>query len=162
VPWVFIGIGSNINREEMIRSAVRELDQRYGPLTLSPVYESQAVGFSGDNFFNLVVGFETLESITGLKSALMQMERLFGRQPDQRAGSRTLDLDLLLYGDTVQQEAEAVLPHPDILRYDFVLRPLADIAPNRLHPKSKQTFADLWRERKPNSQTLKTVTFPLT
>lgn len=147
MPRVYVGIGSNIDREHNIRGAVCELAAHFGPLTLSPVYESRAVGFAGENFYNLVAGFDTAEPIERLKEALAQIESRFGRQrQEKRLGSRTLDLDLLLYGDTVRHDAEINLPHPDIQRYAFVLRPLADIAPDLKHPETRRTFADMWAQ----------------
>src|SRR3989338_4061186 len=115
MPRVFIGIGSNIDRENNIRGAVRELNAHYCPLTLSPVYESQAVGFKGENFYNLVAGFDTEESIERIKQALTRIESRFGRtREENRFSARTLDLDLLLYGDNVRHDSQVKLPHPDI------------------------------------------------
>ncbi len=147
MPRVYVGIGSNIDREHNIRGAVRELATHYGPLTLSPVYESRAVGFEGENFYNLVAGFDTPEPIARLKETLARIESRFGRtRRENRFSARTLDLDLLLYGDTVRHDAEVKLPHPDIQRYAFVLRPLADIAPDSKHPETGHTFAEMWAQ----------------
>ncbi|MBI3777573.1 MAG: 2-amino-4-hydroxy-6-hydroxymethyldihydropteridine diphosphokinase [Gammaproteobacteria bacterium] len=147
MPRVYVGIGSNIDREHNIRGAARELAGHFGPLTLSPVYESRAVGFEGENFYNLVAGFDTPESVARVKEILSRIESRFGRiRREDRFSARTLDLDLLLYGDTVRHDAEANLPHPDIQRYAFVLRPLADIAPDLKHPETGQTFADMWAQ----------------
>ncbi|MDH5487871.1 MAG: 2-amino-4-hydroxy-6-hydroxymethyldihydropteridine diphosphokinase [Gammaproteobacteria bacterium] len=159
MPRVYVGIGSNIDRETNIRGAVRELTGRYGPLTLSPVYESRALGFEGGDFYNLVAGFNSVETIEQIKEWLLQTESRFGRR---RQGnpfcSRTLDLDLLLYGDTVQHDDKVDLPHPDILRYAFVLRPLADIAPKLMHPEVGLTCSEIWK-RFNNKQDMQTVDF---
>lgn len=147
MPRVYVGIGSNINKEESIRGAVRELTTRYGPLTLSPVYESKALGFEGENFFNLVAGFDSDEPIERLKETLFQIESRLGRvRRENRFSSRTLDLDLLLYGNTVRHDDRANLPHPDIQRYAFVLRPLADIAPELRHPETGLSCARMWQQ----------------
>ncbi len=147
MPRVYVGIGSNIDREHNIRGAVRELAAHYGLLTLSPVYESRAVGFEGENFYNLVAGFDTPDSIARAKETLAKTESRFGRtRRETRYSARTLDLDLLLYGDTVRHDAEVNLPHPDIQRYAFVLRPLADIAPDLRHPETHRTFAEMWAQ----------------
>lgn len=147
MPRVYIGIGSNIDRENSLRGAVRELAALYGPLTLSPVYESRAHGFEGENFYNLVAGFNSAESIELIKEALSRIESQFGRQhQDKHFSSRTLDLDLLLYGDTIRHDDKVNLPHPDIRRHAFVLRPLADIAPDLRHPETRQSIAEMWRQ----------------
>jgi 2-amino-4-hydroxy-6-hydroxymethyldihydropteridine diphosphokinase len=146
VPRVYVGIGSNIDRENNIRGAVRELNAHYGPLTLSPVYESQAVGFKGENFYNLVAGFDTEESIERIKEALTRIESRFGRsRGESRFSARTLDLDLLLYGGSVRHDNQVKLPHPDIQRYAFVLRPLADMAPELKHPETGLSCAEMWQ-----------------
>ena len=146
MPRVHVGIGSNIDRENNIRGAVRELAAQYGPLTLSTVYESRAVGFEGQNFYNLVAGFDTEESIERIKQALSRIESHFGRtRAEDRFSARTLDLDLLLYGDSVRHDGQVKLPHPDIQRYPFVLGPLADIAPNLKHPETGLSCAEMWQ-----------------
>ena len=147
MPRVYVGIGSNIDRENNIRGAVRELTARYGPLTLSPVYESQALGFEGQNFYNLVVAFDAPESVERVKETLARIESRFGRtRENTRFAPRTLDLDLLLHGAAVRRHDHVKLPHPDIQRYSFVLRPLADIAPDSRHPETGLTYAEMWRQ----------------
>ena len=145
MPRVYIGIGSNVDRENSIRGAVRELAAHYGPLTLSPVYESKAHGFDGDNFYNLVTGFDTEESIERIKETLSHIESRIGRRrQENRFSARTLDLDLLLYDDIVRHDSQVNLPHPDIQRYAFVLRPLADIAPDLRHPETGLSCTRMW------------------
>lgn len=147
MPRVHVSVGSNIDRENSIRGAVRDLATHYGPLCLSPVYESMAQGFAGGNFYNLVVGFDTTESIERVKKSLADIESRFGRQREgNHLRSRTLDLDLLLYDDVVRHDDQINLPHPDIQRYAFVLRPLAEIAPDLRHPETGQTCAKMWEQ----------------
>ena len=147
MPRVYVSLGSNIDRETNLRAAVRELAAHYGTLTLSPVYESAAVGFDGGNFYNLVAGFDTKETPERVKDVLGEIEAHCGRSRDgARFGPRTLDLDLLLHGDTVRHDGRIELPHPDIRRYAFVLRPLADIAPERRDPESQQAYREMWRQ----------------
>jgi 2-amino-4-hydroxy-6-hydroxymethyldihydropteridine diphosphokinase len=144
---VYVGIGSNIDRENSIRGGVRELTAHYGSLTLSPVYESKALGFDGENFYNLVAGFDSAESIERIKATLSRIESQFGRvRQGRRFSARALDLDLLLYGDMVQHDGRVDLPHPDIRRYAFVLCPLADIAPDLQHPETGLTCAEMWQQ----------------
>jgi len=159
---VYVSIGSNIDREHNVRSAVRELTARYGPLALSPVYESRAVGFAGANFYNLVAGFDTGEPVESVKESLARIESQSGRtRGESRFGARTLDLDLLLYGDTIRHDDRVRLPHPDIVRYAFVLRPLADIAPDGRHPETGLVFQKMWEQFDKNKQELTTVDFEL-
>jgi 2-amino-4-hydroxy-6-hydroxymethyldihydropteridine diphosphokinase len=160
MPRVYISIGSNVDRENSIRGAVRELTARYGQLILSRVYESRAVGFAGGNFYNLVAGFDTGENPERVKEALGEIETCGGRRRDgPHLGSRTLDLDLLLYGDTVRHDGRIDLPHPDIRRYAFVLRPLAEIAPQGRHPETGLVYKKMWEQFGRDGQELTPVDF---
>jgi 2-amino-4-hydroxy-6-hydroxymethyldihydropteridine diphosphokinase len=139
---------------------VRELTAHYGSLTLSPVYESKALGFEGENFYNLVAGFDSAESVERIKQVLAEIESRLGRvRGVERYSARTLDLDLLLYGDMVQHDGQVDLPHPDIRRYAFVLRPLADIAPDLRHPETNLSCAEMWRQFDGSGQEIRAVEF---
>ena len=140
---VYVAIGSNVEAERHVTMAVQALRGRFGALQLSPVYRNKAVGFDGDDFLNAVAGFDTAMDVPELKAALDTIEMDCGRQRGAaRFAPRTLDLDLLLYGDKV--DAAAKLPRGDVLRYSFVLKPLADIAAAERHPVSGRTYAELW------------------
>lgn len=142
---VFVSIGSNIDREHNVRSAVRSLRARFGPLTVSPVYETVAVGFEGDAFYNLVVGFDTDIEPHALASAFHGIEAEHGRRRGaSKYGPRTLDIDLLTWGQTVLDSAALTLPRDEILKYGFVLGPLADIAGAYRHPEDGRTYGELW------------------
>jgi 2-amino-4-hydroxy-6-hydroxymethyldihydropteridine diphosphokinase len=144
---VYVSVGSNIDRERNIRAAVAALRQQFGCITLSSVYETQAQGFDGDPFYNLVVGFETPLSADVINSALHAIENRHGRQRgNQKFSARTLDLDLLLYGDEVMSDKN--IPRDEITRYAFVLLPLVEIAPNVVHPQHKQPLRRLWDDFK--------------
>ena len=141
---VFVSAGSNIDRRANLEAACKALNEDYGELELSPVYQSPAEGFSGPDFLNLVAGFRTEDLPGQVRQRLAELESLAGR--DRSAGkfsSRTLDLDLLLYGDRI--DATLKLPHPDIERYAFVLKPLADLASDLRHPSTGATMTELWR-----------------
>lgn len=141
---VYIGIGSNIERECNVRAALDRLEQVFAPLTVSPVYESEAVGFSGASFFNLVVGFNTRLSLAELRLQLRAIERENGNAGNlPKFSARSLDLDLLTYGDFCGVVNGAKLPRADIAEYAYALWPLADIAPNELHPQLRISYGTL-------------------
>lgn len=140
---VYLGIGSNIDREASIRNGLVALKSLYGELQISPVYESKAFGFEGDDFFNLVVGFETEYDIDEIEVQLKEIELQSGRKKrDTSYSPRTLDIDLLLYGNLICDKHE--LPRVDIIKYAFVLKPLCDLDPDLVHPVEKKTISELW------------------
>ncbi len=142
---VFVSVGTNQAREASLRCGLSRLARRYGVIDLSPVYRTTAVGFEGDDFFNLVVAFDTDQAPAALVAELHRIESDCGRvRGGPRFGPRTLDLDLLLYDDLVLDRDGLQLPRDEILRHAFVLRPLADLAPERRHPVTGRTFAEHW------------------
>lgn len=145
MPRVYVGIGSNIDRDANIRKGVRALKQEFGDLVVSRVYESRAYGFKGDNFYNLVAGFDTELSLDELAEKLRAIEYSFGRKREhERFLPRTLDIDILLYGDLVRHDEGHDLPREDIKTYAFVLCPLAEIAGNETHPELGESYSVLW------------------
>jgi len=145
MPRVWISVGSNIEPEVHVPAALEQLQRRFGPLTLSPVYEAEAVGFEGDAFLNLVVGVQTGRLPGDLHRTMRVIEDRQGRERSGAAySSRTLDLDVLTYGDRITDEGGKHLPRNDIVEYAFVLAPLADVAPRERHPELGQTYAQLW------------------
>ena len=142
----YVSIGSNIDAVRHIRSAVTLLRHSYGPLIASPVYESEAVGFDGDNFLNLVVGFDTGDAVSEVARRLREIEDDHARdRSGPRFSARTLDLDLLLYDDAVINDGTLQIPRDEITENAFVLAPLADVAPTLRHPLTGQTYAGLWQ-----------------
>lgn len=145
MPWVWVSVGSNIERELNLCAALRALRERFGTLRCSPVYETPAEGFDGEPFYNLVAGFATDLPAAELHRVLRLIEADNGRVRDgEKFGARTLDIDALTYGDQVGEQGGKWLPRDEILRYAFVLRPLADIAPDETHPEDGRRYADLW------------------
>jgi len=163
MPRVYVGIGSNIEREANIRRGIGALRNEFGDITVSRVYESQAYGFKGDNFYNLVAGFDTELSLEKLAEKLRAIEYTFGRQREhERFLSRTLDIDILLYGDLVRHDEEHNLPREDIKIYAFVLCPLSEIAGNDQHPELGISYAELWSNFHNSEQQIWPASLPLT
>ncbi|MBV0934481.1 2-amino-4-hydroxy-6-hydroxymethyldihydropteridine diphosphokinase [Marinobacterium weihaiense] len=143
---VYLSLGSNTERERYIRAALDALSARFGELLISSVYESEAVGFSGDNFYNLVVGIETDLGVSELSACLKGIEDDNGRdRSGPRFSGRTLDIDILTYGDLAEPVDGVQLPRDEILHNAFVLRPLAEIAPEACHPVLGTAYAALWQ-----------------
>ena len=157
---VYVSIGSNIDREQNIDAALRELSAAYRELERSSVYESDAVGFDSAPFYNLVVGFRTDESPRAIQNSLHAIENRHGRLRTAALSARTLDLDLLLYDDLVMSEGKLVLPRNDIDRYAFVLAPLAEIAGSARHPVTGISYADMWAAFDDSRQALTRVDWP--
>ncbi|MCP5143572.1 MAG: 2-amino-4-hydroxy-6-hydroxymethyldihydropteridine diphosphokinase [Gammaproteobacteria bacterium] len=147
MPRVYVGIGSNIDRSRNVRSGVAALREAFGDVELSEVYEVPAVGFEGDPFFNLVAAFDTGLEVDDVVRILRGIEDAHQRvRGGERYAPRTLDIDLLLYGDLVLRREDLKLPRADVEKFDFVLRPLAEIAPEGRHPVTGRTFAEMWRQ----------------
>ena len=139
---VYIGLGSNIAPARHLRAACDQLARELGPLEHSSAYRSPPHGFSGDDFLNSVARFSSRAAPAEIEAVLSRIEDRAGRSAD-RGGSRTLDLDLLLYGQRVAPAER--LPRGDVLAYPFVLAPLAEIAPDVVHPVTGERFAAAWR-----------------
>ena len=143
----YISIGSNIDKDKHIPASLRALEQLFGKLTVSSIYDSEPVGFVGDSFYNLVVGFNSELSVKEVAKQLRQIELDNGRTRDsQKFSARTLDLDLLLYDDLILNDGRLQIPRNEIERYAFVLEPLAEIAPTLKHPVSGQSYGQLWEQ----------------
>lgn len=143
---VYLGVGSNIDRERHIRAGLDALAATFGQLDISPVYESEAVGFSGDPFFNLVVGLQTQWPVARLSRFLKGVEVANGRKPESSGlNAKTLDLDILTYGELAAPCDGVELPRGEILANAFVLRPLADIAGHERHPVTGISYRDHWQ-----------------
>jgi 2-amino-4-hydroxy-6-hydroxymethyldihydropteridine diphosphokinase len=144
---IYLGLGSNVDAERNLRLAVRELRRRFGELELSAVYQSPPLGFEGGDFLNAVAGLDTDVSPEELLRQLEEIHVIAGRRRGaQKQVSRTLDIDLLLYGQMVVDKTCLRLPRSDVLEYSFVLRPLAELAPDTVHPVTRRSMAEHWRD----------------
>ena len=142
---VAVSIGSNLDRERNVRDALAALGKIFGELSCSPVYESAAYGFDGPPFYNLVVVFETVLNVHAVRGEFQAIENDQGRKTgEQRSGSRSLDLDLLLYDDVVFHNQGLDVPRREIFEHAYVLKPLADVLPATPHPVTGESFADIW------------------
>ena len=131
---VFLDIGSNIDRESNIQSCVDQLRLDFENIVFSKAYESEAFGFEGDPFINLSAKLQTQLSFDDLNVYLKSLENKHARKRNNKKFiARTLDVDILLYGDYVLQP-EQDLPRAEILKFPFVLFPLSEIAGDVIHP----------------------------
>ncbi|WP_445363093.1 2-amino-4-hydroxy-6-hydroxymethyldihydropteridine diphosphokinase [Microbulbifer sp. ANSA003] len=157
---VYLSLGSNINRAQYIRAALDALTGRFGELQVSRVFESEAVGFQGDNFYNLVVGLQTDLPVGQLALCLRGIEDANGRlRSGPKFSARTLDIDILTYDHLTGTVDGVKLPRGEIVKNAFVLQPLAEIAPEELHPVEQKTYRQLWDEYDQASQKLWPVEF---
>ncbi|EED30582.1 2-amino-4-hydroxy-6-hydroxymethyldihydropteridine pyrophosphokinase [gamma proteobacterium NOR5-3] len=155
---LFLGLGSNIEPARYLPLGLSELEGLLGSLRVSPVYEGAAIGFSGAPFWNLVVEAQTSLSVGELQSALRTIEYAHGRAKNaSRLSPRSLDIDILIYGDACGVVDGVVLPRGEILQNAFVLRPLAELAPDAVHPGVKKSFGELWAKYDAASQPLTPV-----
>lgn len=126
--------------------ATRELRREFPDIRFSPWYRNHAVGFEGADFINGVAGFTTALPIADVLARLHAIESLCGRPRDApRWAPRSMDLDILLYGELICDEPRLKLPRPDLVKRAFMLGPLADIAPDLVHPTEKLTIGELWQ-----------------
>lgn len=147
MPTGYISIGSNINKDKHIPASLKALTERFGQLTLSSIYESEPIGFSGDPFYNLIAGFDSNLDVKEIIKQLRQIELDNGRNREcKKFSARTLDLDLVLYGDLIIDDARIHIPRDEIERYAFVLEPLAEIAGHLRHPATHIRYAELWEK----------------
>jgi 2-amino-4-hydroxy-6-hydroxymethyldihydropteridine diphosphokinase len=149
MPIVYIGLGSNLgNREENCEKAIQLL-MEYGASVSkrSSMIETEPWGI-GDQpkFINMVVEIETGLEPEKLLGILKKIERDTGRKPSKRWGPRVIDLDILLYEDLIVKSPELEIPHPGISEREFILKPLSEIAPDKIHPLLKKSIKDLLNE----------------
>lgn len=142
---VLLGLGSNARRERNLAAGLDALMPLLGDMRCSPVFESLAVGYRGDNFYNMVIAGTTELPLMELDRRLKFIEADNGRYAPERKGL-PLDIDVLMYGELMGNFHGLELPRPEILKNAFVLWPLALLAPEVRHPHVGMTFAELWRD----------------
>lgn len=142
---VLLSLGSNVDREKHLRFALEKLSESLVGLSVSPVFESEAIGFEGDAFLNMVVLGQTELSLSALSSELKALEQACGRKPgSERYAPKVLDIDILTFDQQVGCFDGIELPRPEILYNAFVLWPLAELVPDKKHPELGVSYQQLW------------------
>ena len=144
MPEVFVGAGSNIEPRKHLGAGLRALAEHFGLLRLSPVYRNSAVGFEGEDFLNLVIAFETEAPVGEVAAVLAGIEADNGRtRGEAKFAPRSLDLDLLLYGDRVVDEEGLEIPHPRMAERAFVVVPLLELDSGLVDPRTGEPYAEM-------------------
>jgi 2-amino-4-hydroxy-6-hydroxymethyldihydropteridine diphosphokinase len=146
---VFLGLGSNIgDKEKNIDKAIAFISEEYAVKKTSHLYLTEPVGNIKQHWFlNCVVEIQTEVDPKKLLFAIKSIERKLGRTKIVKNGPRTIDIDILFYGDHVLTTKSLVLPHPSIQERLFVLQPMMDINPDLIHPVLKRSIHDLYHDR---------------
>lgn len=156
---VFLGLGSNLgNREEYLGKALRFIINSVGPINcFSDIYETEPWGFHNENaFLNIVIRLNTILKPEDLMIEILSIEKELGRVRDNSQYlSRTIDIDILLYGNLAIKKTGLTIPHPMIQDRKFVLVPFCDIAPELVHPVLGKTFSDLLKECQDGSKVIR-------
>ena len=144
---VLLSLGSNVQPRRYLHAAVAALRERFGALQVSPAYRTAAVGFDGPAFLNNAVAIETDLPLQELDDWLHALEDAHGRDRSApRFGDRPLDIDIVFYDDLVTEGPGHLQLPRDELKHAFVLKPLCEIAPDFVDPRSGRTLAELWAE----------------
>ena len=151
-----ISIGSNIgNRQKNIQDSIDLIHSRISSiLDISSIYESESIGFEGDDFFNICASFNSFKSPYLIMNQLLEIEKHLGRirNSEKKYSSRIIDIDILLVEDMIIKSEELTIPHLEICNRRFVLDPLIEIDPNLIHPVSKISFKEVLNSFKSNQK----------
>jgi 2-amino-4-hydroxy-6-hydroxymethyldihydropteridine diphosphokinase len=145
VPRVLVAAGSNVEPEKNLMRAAGAMRRAFPGVRFSLSYRNAAVGFSGADFINFVAVFDTTLPVAEVLQRLHAIEADCGRaRAAPKWAPRTMDLDMLLYGDAVSDNPDLKLPRPDLLKRPYMLGPAADVAPDFVHPTAGATIGELW------------------
>ncbi|PMJ91295.1 2-amino-4-hydroxy-6-hydroxymethyldihydropteridine diphosphokinase [Vibrio sp. 10N.261.55.A7] len=143
---VYIGVGTNVEKQKHVEAAVKELSHLGENLKLSTIYECDPVGFSSDSFYNLVIEMKTSSTLTEFSQLLRSIEVRWGRSEfAEKYQDRTLDLDVILFGTEVRS-SDPQLPRSDIFKYPFVIQPLYELCPDLVIPSDGRTVQQVWSQ----------------
>ncbi|MBV8144544.1 MAG: 2-amino-4-hydroxy-6-hydroxymethyldihydropteridine diphosphokinase [Gammaproteobacteria bacterium] len=149
MPEVYVAAGSSVAPERALACAVAELQREFPGTRYSSWYRNAPADAVGPPYINLVAGFGTVLAPREVQARLRSIERRCGRvRSPAAAGARApppLDLDLLMYGDLVCVEPGLTLPRPELLTRAYILGPLAELAPQVMHPTARRSIGELWR-----------------
>jgi 2-amino-4-hydroxy-6-hydroxymethyldihydropteridine diphosphokinase len=144
---VYVAAGSNVEPEQNLARACGEIALTWPDAVFSPAYRNKAAGFDGPDFINMVLGFSTADPIEKVLARLRDIETLCGRPRNApKWASRAMDLDVLMFGACIAKTADYTLPRPDLLKRPYMLGPMAQIAPDVIHPTAGKTIGELWQE----------------
>lgn len=161
MPDVYVAVGGNVEPLKYLDRALGLIEDAFGALRISPAYRNKAVGFEGEDFVNLVVGFTTSLSPAQVRERLQAIEAQCDRPPSAlKWAPRTMDLDILLYGELLSDEPGLKLPRPDLVRRAYMLKPMVDLAPDLPHPTLHQTMRDLWAQLDDGAHAMEAITIP--
>lgn len=154
----YLSLGSNIDAPAHLRAALEALRARFGAVVMSPVYRTRAVGFDGPDFHNAAAIIDTDLDPHALNAWLHALEDAHGRdRKGPRYGDRTLDIDIVLFdGLSLEGAGNLRIPRPE-LKHAFVLRPLAEIAPDVIVPGTGRTLAQLWASHAEHGVALESI-----
>ncbi len=162
VPEVYVAAGSNVAPEAHLARALAEIARAFPGARFSSWYRNRAVGFEGDDFINLVAGFDTGMPVHAVLDELHAIEARCGRERGApRWAPRSMDLDVLLYGDLICSEPGLTLPRPDLLKRPYMLGPLAELAPGVIHPGVRLSIGELWQRFDRDAHPLQRVKPPV-
>ena len=152
----YLSLGSNVgDRAAQLQDAVARLGAAGRVLAASSIYETEPVEFAEQPWFlNCAVALETDKTPQQLMAAILKIEEEMGRRRVQKKGPRSIDIDILLFGDVIVESKELTIPHPAMHQRRFVLEPLAEIAAQVRHPVLKKTIREL-RDALPEGQTVR-------
>ena len=155
---VLLSLGSNIEPQRHLRAALEEIERAFGAVRVSPAYRFAAVGFDGAPFVNGAAVIRSAWPLARLEAWLHALEDRHGRdRSGPRLSDRTLDVDVVFYGDHVLHEGGRVrVPRPE-LKHAFVLKPLADIAPAFIDPLGGRSLAELWQAHPQHGEAFEVV-----